>query len=196
MVKILGVGGSPRQGGNSDILLEHILEGAQEEGADTKTLHLRDLAFKGCIGCERCRLDKICTGLKDDLTDIYSHVVDSRGLVLISPCHNYNVTSLMKAFIDRLYCFYDFTEDDPRRYASRLAGQGRKAALTAVCEQRDPRDMGCTMEMLRRPVECLGYDVLSEMPVYGIFHRGKVAQRKDLLERALAQGKALARALQ
>lgn len=196
MVKILGVGGSPREGGNSDILLDHVLAGAREEGAETRALQLRDLAFKGCIGCERCRKDKICTGLTDDMTGVYPSIVESTGLVLVSPCHNYNLTSLMKAFIDRLYCFYDFTDDDPRRYTSRLAGQGRKALTAAVCEQRDPRDMGYTMEMLRLPVECLGYEVVCELPVYGVFHRGKIAEKKDILEQALHQGRSLARALQ
>ncbi|MBN2283752.1 MAG: flavodoxin family protein [Deltaproteobacteria bacterium] len=193
--KILGVGGSPRRGGNTDILLKRILSGAEAAGMDTKTILLRDVAFSSCIGCERCRKDKICTGITDELTPFYQDIISSRGLVLVSPCYNYNVTALMKAFIDRLYCFYDFTDDHPRQYSSRLAGQGRTAVIAVVGEQTDPRDMGYAVEMLRMPLEALGYAVIRELPVYGYFHAGKVAESGDVMDRAEELGRALASSL-
>ncbi len=125
--KVLGVGGSPRRGGNSDVLLKHVLKGVAERDITATGIHLRDFQYQGCVGCEQCRRDKICTGLRDGLSLVYPAIVDSRGLILVSPTHNYNVTAWMKAFIDRLYCFYDFDNHRPRGWSSRLAGQGRKA---------------------------------------------------------------------
>jgi len=111
--RVLGIGGSPRKGGNTDVLLETILKGARETRTVARAVHLRDVQFQPCIGCEKCRKDRICTGLHDGMSLLYPPIQESRGLVLVSPTHNYNVTAWIKAFIDRLYCFYIFENDRP-----------------------------------------------------------------------------------
>ena len=196
MNKILGIGGSPRKGGNSDLLLRHLLVGVKRENVATERVQLRDYHFHSCIGCERCRKDGICKGIHDGMHLLYPKVREARGLVLVSPTHNYNVTALMKAFIDRLYCFYVFTDDRPRNWSSRLENQGRKALLAAVCEQPDPKDMGFTLEAMRLPFEALGYHVQDELSVFSIFDRGKVAEYPEILDKAESLGRELARSLQ
>lgn len=193
--KILGVGGSPRIGGNSDMLLERVLHGAEEEGAEVKTVFLRDYTFSSCIGCEACRKHGTCTGLKDELQLVYPEVRQSKGLVLATPVHFYNMSALTKAFLDRLYCFFDFTHDRPRKYSSRLAGEGRRAVTAAVCEQVSEQDMGFTREAMRLPLLALGYDVLSEVDAFGFFARGAAAESKEVMGRCEAAGGGLARAL-
>ncbi|MFC2004247.1 NAD(P)H-dependent oxidoreductase [Chloroflexota bacterium] len=59
-------------------------------------------------------------------------------MVLISPVYSYNVTALMKAFIDRLYSFYNFSDERPGYWSSQLADQGRKAIIAVVGEQATP----------------------------------------------------------
>lgn len=137
--KILGICGSPRINGNSDVLLKHILKGVREEDVPTESIHLRDYYFQPCIGCERCRKDKICTGLNDGMNLLYPKIIQAQGLILLSPTHNYNITAWMKACIDRLYCLYEFDDNRPRGWTSRLAGQKRKAVIVAVCEQQDKK---------------------------------------------------------
>jgi multimeric flavodoxin WrbA len=192
---ILGVSGSPRQNGNSEILLEHILEGAHAHGCDIRSIRLRDYHFQACIGCEKCRKDNICTGLNDGMHLIYPSIRDSQGMVLISPTHNYNVTALMKAFIDRLYCFYDFTDSRPRDWKSRLANQGRKAIVAAICEQENKQDMGFTLEAMRTPIEAHGYEIVEEMAVFNLFDRGAIKRETETLEQAYNIGKKLALSL-
>ena len=193
--KVLGVGGSPRKGGNSDILLSHVLEGVGKRGIPADRLHLRDFHYQGCVGCEKCRKDKICTGLKDGMSLAYPALVESRGLVLVSPTHHYNVTAWMKAFIDRLYCFYDFDDNRPRGWSSRLAGQGRKAVVAAVCEQENKADMGFTLDAMRLPLEALGYEIIGALGVFSIFDRAKVKAQSEILDQAVACGRDLAQAL-
>ena len=193
--QILGVGGSPRKNGNSDILLTHILKGAKAAGIDAFGRRLRDFEFKSCTGCEKCRKDKTCTGLNDGMTLLYPDILQCRGLVLVSPTHTYNVTALMKAFIDRLYCFYDFTETRPRKWSSRLAGQNRKAVICAICEQEEKENMGFTLDAMRIPLESHDYEIVDAVAVFGVFDRGKVKDHSDALDRAEAAGKTLARAL-
>jgi multimeric flavodoxin WrbA len=194
MAKILGIGSSPRKGGNSDILLKHILIGASNAGATTEEIQLRDYQFQSCIGCEKCRKAKQCLGLQDGMQLIYPKIIDSKGLVLISPTHNYNVTALMKAFIDRLYCFYDFSHERPRRWSSRLANQNRKAIIASIGEQTSQEEgTGFTLEAMRLPIEALGYEVIGELPVLGIFDKGRVKEQQQLLEKAEQLGSQLAK---
>ena len=196
MSKVLGIGGSPRKGGNSDVLLQYIIKGVTEAKMDAVSLHLRDFHYQGCIGCEMCRKDKICTRLNDGMSLIYPEIVQSRGLVLVCPTHNYNVTAWMKAFIDRLYCFYDFDNNRPRGWSSRLAGQGRKAVLAAICEQENTVDMGFTLDAMRLPLKALGFDIIGELPVFRIFDKAKVKQEKLILDKAIKLGLDLAKSIQ
>lgn len=192
---ILGIEGSPRKKGNSHLLLKAVLEGVDEKGINTQAVHLRDLRFDPCAGCEMCRKDKACTRFDDDMTPLYPRIAAARGLVLVSPVHNYNVSAWMKAFIDRLYCYYDFEDTRPRAWSSRLAGQGRKAVIGAIAEQANKKDMGFTLEAMRLPLEALGFEVVEELAVFRLFDRGIIAQHEDLIEQARAAGRNLAGAL-
>lgn len=193
--QILGIGGSPRAGGNSDHLLKQILKGCEQNGASTRPALLRNYQFQGCIGCERCRKDKICTGLNDGMTLLYPEIATSKALVLVCPTHNYNITAWMKAFIDRLYCFYNFENTRPRKWSSQLAGQGRKAVIAAICEQESAKDMGFTLDAMRLPLEALGYDIIGELPVLNIFDKAGVRNHPEIMEQAEHAGNRLADAI-
>ena len=193
--EVLGVGGSPRKNGNSDLLLKQVLVGVNQEKIDCSLVQLRELQFQGCIGCEKCRKDKICTGLNDGMSLIYNKIISSKGLVLVSPTHNYNITSWMKAFIDRLYCFYNFKNKHPRAWSSKLAKQNRKAVIIAICEQENKKDMGFTLEAMRMPIEALGYKVIGEQAILKIFNKGKVKENSEAMETAFNLGKSLAKAI-
>ena len=194
---MLGIGGSPRAKGNSDTLLDAVLNGVREAGLATEALHLRDYSFQSCIGCERCRRDLRCTGLQDDMKVIYPKIEQCRAIVAVSPIHGYTVSALMKAFLDRLYCYYDFAEPRPGPVASRLAGQGRKAVIVAVGEQ-DTYELGgmdSTLVILRRNLDILGFEIVSELPVLGAFERGHVLKQPEVLAAAEEMGATLAHAL-
>lgn len=192
---VVGFGGSPRKGGNSDLLLKAITAGAGQCKVAAETIHLRDVYFQPCIGCEQCRKIARCTGLTDGMSLLYPKIIEAKGLVLVSPTHNYNITAWMKAFIDRLYCFYQFDNHRPRGWSSRLAGQRRKAVLAAVCEQIDETDMGFTLEAMRRPIEALGYEIVGELAVFGVFDKGKVKEVDQTMTRATELGVELAKAV-
>ena len=195
MARILGICGSPRKDGNSDILLGHMLKGARTEDADTVRVFLRDYDYRSCIGCERCRATGECRGSYDGMQLLYPEVSACKGLVLISPVHNYNVTAWMKAFIDRLYCYYTFTKQRPGDWSSRLAGQGRKAVVAAVGEQNELHEMKMTLDAMRLPLQALGYDVVGEVPVLGIFESGKIANYPETLQKAEELGAELVRSV-
>ncbi len=190
--KVLAIGASPRKGGNSDVVLQHFCAGVNHAGIETEEIQLRDCRITPCIGCELCRQTGECSRFNDDMVGIYKKIVESRGLFLISPVHNYNVTAWMKGFIDRLYSFYDFVEPRPGYWSSKLANQGRKAVVAAVAEQLKIEDMGFTLEAMQMPLEALGYEINRKFPVLGIFEKGKVAERPEIIRTAEMYGEKLA----
>jgi len=194
--KILVIGASPRKNGNSDLLMKAASEGiASQQDVPCETVYLRDYQYQPCLGCEQCRKDKICTRLNDGMTLLYPKVEAARGLLLASPVHHYNVTSWMKAFIDRLYCYYDFKDTRPRAWSSRLAGQGRKGAVIGVCEQVAEKDMGFVIEAMQLPMEAWGYEIVSTQRVYGVFGRGEVRKQQQALDDGYTLGRKLALAV-
>lgn len=194
-IKILGVGGSPRKNGNTDVLLDSFLKGAESAGVETKKVLLRDYSIEPCIGCEGCRKAGTCTMFHDGMNLLYPEIEAAKGLTLGSPTYNYNVTALMKAFIDRLYPYYNFTNVRPRRYSSKLAGQGRKAIVFSVCKQLEIEEMGFTLGALGMPLEALSYEIVEKFPVTGYFDRGAVSRDEELLRKTFEAGKKMAEAL-
>ena len=194
-MKVLGISGSPRARGNTARLLTEILRGVSDAGGETSAVSLSGYTIEGCIGCERCRRDRTCTRFNDGMTLLYPRIVDADALVLGSPVYHYNVTSQMKAFIDRLYAFYDFTDERPRGYSSRLADRERKAVVFAVGEQADPADLGVALEALSLPLRPLGYEVVAELPVLSCFEPGIIGKKEEVLAQAYRCGRELASAL-
>lgn len=180
---ILIIGGSPRKGGNSDVILAALSERLGEMGVPCDTIYLRDHEITPCIGCEACRKDHVCHGVRDDMQRLYPKIIAARGLVLVSPTHHYNVTAWMKAFIDRMYCFYWFGDAVPRPWSSCLAGQGRVGAVVAVCEQADPKDMGFTLEAMKLPLQAFGYEVADAVSIFKIFKKAGVKAVPEVMAR-------------
>ena len=194
-MKVPGFRGSLSARGNTARLLTEILRGVSDAGGETSAVSLSGYTIEGCIGCERCRRDRTCTRFNDGMTLLYPRIVDADALVLGSPVYHYNVTSQMKAFIDRLYAFYDFTDERPRGYSSRLADRERKAVVFAVGEQADPADLGVALEALSLPLRPLGYEVVAELPVLSCFEPGIIEKKEEVLAQAYRCGRELASAL-
>lgn len=193
--RIILVGASPRKGGNSDKIIEYVKKGIEDSGGIAVTVQLRNLDISPCIGCEKCRKDKTCTGIKDGMNPLYKKISGADGIFLVSPVHNYNITAWMKAFIDRLYCFYEFEEPRPGKWSSRLADQGKKAVICAVCEQNDEADINFTIDAMTKPMSALGYDVIEKLPFLGVFSKGEILERQEYLNRAVIAGESLANTL-
>jgi multimeric flavodoxin WrbA len=103
----------------------------------------------------------------------------------------------MKAFIDRLYCFYDFGDKRPGKWSSRLANQGRKAVIAAVGAQCNNEEGGMdfTLKAVRLPVEALEYKVIAMIPVLGTFEKGKIETNQKIIVKAENPGKQMARTI-
>ena len=158
---ILIIMGSPRTGGNTDTIAEILVNSICEE-VDVEKINLSQFQFRGCRGCRKCFSDGICK-IHDDMKKIYPLIEKADGFILISPTYNYNITAEMKAFIDRLFCFYDFSNKGG--WTSRL-GDKRKALIFGLCAGSSKEDMGFTLEAMERPLEALGIQIIKTIPYF------------------------------
>ncbi len=104
-MNVLGIGGSPRKGGNTDILLAEAMKGAGDSGAETEEIYLRDFKISPCWGCNSCDKNGLCVQ-NDDMQKIYYRLVQSEHIILASPIHFYSVSSHTKLMIDRCQCMW------------------------------------------------------------------------------------------
>ncbi len=106
MMKVLAIVGSPRKNGNTDVVVQKVLEGAVEKGAETETIYINDLDFRACQGCGLCNVMADCK-LKDDMTDVYKKLEEADAFVFGSPIYFDQFTGQMRSFLDRCYALVD-----------------------------------------------------------------------------------------
>jgi multimeric flavodoxin WrbA len=101
-VKILGLSCSPRKRGNTELLLEQALNGAQHEGAETELLSLSGKDIKPCDGCGSCAARGECH-IKDDMQTVYQKLLEADGIIFGTPIYFYSMAAQAKAVIDRTF---------------------------------------------------------------------------------------------
>ncbi|MHC4661811.1 MAG: flavodoxin family protein [Planctomycetota bacterium] len=99
--KILFISGTPRPGGNSELLAKRCAAAAEEEGAEVTFLSLRDMQISGCVGCLRCNRLKKCANTDDDWAKLRDALIGADTVVFASPVYFHDVTGVMKNAIDR-----------------------------------------------------------------------------------------------
>ena len=101
-MKALGIVGSPRLGGNTEILVERTLGVIAKNNPDVETtlLRLADKKLAHCRGCAECRSDKMCAQ-KDDFQSIYPQLVAADAIIIGSPVYYGGATSLVMALLHR-----------------------------------------------------------------------------------------------
>jgi multimeric flavodoxin WrbA len=102
-MKILGLNGSERKLGNTEILVKEALMGAEEEGAQVEMLRLTDYKVFPCDGLAPCVFGNTRCNLQDDFNFIVDKVFENDGVVLGTPCYILESTAIIKQLIDRAF---------------------------------------------------------------------------------------------
>ncbi len=103
-MKVLGIVGSPRKGGNTEIMIEEALAAAREAGAETDIFLVYDKTIAGCDGCHSCFQTGSCK-IKDDMQSLYKKMEEADAILFGTPVYFHSYTAQAKAIIDRTFCF-------------------------------------------------------------------------------------------
>ncbi len=103
-MRVLGIVGSGRKHGNTEILVKEALSAAEEAGAETELVSVVGKTIAPCDGCGRCRKTDGCQ-IADDMQPIYDELEKADAIVFGSPVYFGSVSAQAKAIMDRTYAF-------------------------------------------------------------------------------------------
>ena len=132
--KVLVLSSSPRRGGNSDVLCDQFISGAQEAGHHAEKIFLKDRKINYCTGCGTClNGDKPCPQ-KDDMTEILAKIIEADVIAMATPVYFYTMCGQMKTLIDRTCARY--TEINNKEfYFIVTAADNNKSAMKRTLEE-------------------------------------------------------------
>lgn len=179
-MKILVVKSSPRKQGNTNSIIDRIIEGAAENGHLVRAYDLNEMSFRGCQACRTCKEKGVYCILNDDLNDYWDKLRTADVLILGSPNYMGTVSGLLKSFIDRHYCTKDINMNTKLQ-------PGKKAVL--VFSQGNSNDT--YYEENYRVIE--KYLKTHQMDVQIVIHSGHIPAKENegLMEKAYQLGKNL-----
>ena len=102
-MRVVGINGSARKGGNTAMLLRHVLAELEKEGIESELVELSGKRIRGCTACCKCfaSKDRRCAVKGDAANDCIAKIDGADGILLGSPTYFADVTAEMKALIDR-----------------------------------------------------------------------------------------------
>jgi len=170
--KALGIVGSPRRNGNTEILVSRILDSAGGHKADVDLIRLGDLTIRQCDGCHACWKTGRCAK-DDDMQGLYPKLIDSDVVVLGTPVYWYGPTAIMKAFIDRLVYF-----NCPQ---NRERIRGHRAVLAIPFEDTTLQTADLLVRMLEKSLAYLEMELIGKILAPGAGERGDVLNQPEVL---------------
>ena len=183
MKRILAVVGSPRKGGNTDLLVGKMAEGTVSKGAKVETLYLGKLNIRECDGCHVCWQGKHCPK-RDDMLAIYDKISESDAIIFGTPVYWYGPTALMKALIDR-FVYFNCPEN-------RVKIRGKSAALAIPFEEENPETARPVVEFFEKSLKYLEINLVGAIIAGGVSDKGDVLKKPQFLAEAYKLGALLA----
>lgn len=187
-MRVLGIAGSPRRGGNTDLLLEEALKGAASKDAEVKTVVLNPLQIAPCQHCDACLETGRCR-IKDDMQGVYDELEQADRIVLAAPIHFMGLSAQMKVMIDRCQCLW------VRKYVLKVPPLGddrpRKGLFVSVggTKYKDLFDAG--RQVVKSLFTVLNIEYAGELLFEGIDEKGAITRHPDALKQAFEAGERL-----
>lgn len=128
-MRIIAFKGSPRRGGNTELLLDEAVRGARETGAEVKIYDLNMLSIRPCQNCGGCDKTGSCV-IQDDMQAIHRDIRSADRFILASPIFFFGLSAQAKIMIDRCQAFWH--EKYVRKQPIQPGPHGRKGLLILV----------------------------------------------------------------
>lgn len=176
--KVLILSGSPRKDGNSDLLCEEFLRGAEERGNQVEKIRVAEKKIGYCRACYYCRDHGGECVIKDDMAQLLQKIIDADVLVLSSPVYFYAIDAQLKAVIDRTVARWTEVKNKGFYYIMTAADSGREA-------------MDTTLACFRGYAACVN-GAREKGVIYGtgVYEKGKIA-RSPAMKQAYEMGKSV-----
>jgi multimeric flavodoxin WrbA len=177
---ILGIVGSPRRNGNTEILVDEVLAAAEENGAKVHKVILSKLDIGPCRACDTCRKTGKCVQ-KDDMEELATKMKNSDVLVLGTPVYWWGPTAQFKAFLDRWYGVYD-----------QGIFNGKETVFVIPLEDTTESSYNPILNMFKAIMAYLHMSHVATVLAPGVLERGAVRNHQEFIDNAREIGIKLA----
>ncbi len=185
-MKVLGIMGSPRLKGNTDLLLDEALRGAKSQPVEIEKIVVDKLNIAPCREYYGCLKDGNCV-IRDDMDDIYTRLVEADAIIVASPIFFYGLSAQLKALIDRCQALW------ARRYIlHNLPDSARKGVFIAVGATGGRQLFEGSILTVKYFFRATGTEYVDELLVRGVDKRGEIKEHPAALSAAFELGKRLA----
>lgn len=184
-MKILAIHGSPRDGGNTEILLDAFIESAKKSNVEIEKIKLYHLKFSPCIECGECDHLGECV-LRDDMTWLYDKYLEADLLVVATPIFFYSHTSMVQAFFERFQAFW------ARKYRLNLPhpkGKNPKGILLSLGATKGKKLFEALVRTFKFVMDAGWGTYVGGLFFRGIDKKGEILDHSEILEKAKTLGK-------
>ena len=191
-MKILAFNGSPRRGGNTDLLLAEAIRGVKEQGGDATVYNLSTLNLKPCMNCGHCDAAGQCI-IKDDMQAIRDEIRSADRIIVASPIFFFGVSAQTKIMIDRCQAFW--AEKYVHKNPVKPGAYGRKGLLLLVGGmKRNAKNAGfeCSEATVRAFFRTVNVQEHATLAYDQIDEKGAVTRHPTALSEAYEAGRKLA----
>ena len=191
-MNVLGINGSPRVGGNTDLLLDKVLSGAKTKEVNIEKVLLAKLKFSPCLECEKTPNDGRCW-LKDDLQQVYSKIENSDIIILASPIFFGSLTAQTKMLIDRYQCLWTYKnivlhKNNIDKVDKREQSRKRKGVFISVEASHRKDFFYNARSIVKNFFVTIDVNYQEELFVSGVDQKGSILNYPDVLEQAFSLG--------
>lgn len=181
----LGICGSPRRQGNSEVLLDQALKGAQEAGAIVRKLNISELHIDSCKACSKCHEGEVCQQ-PDDMQMVLAELRKCDGLIVASPLYFSGLPGPFKSFIDRTNPLWAERFILKAQRSNRI----RMGKFISTASQVNANFRNSISE-IRALFNSIGIEYTGEVLVGGVDKKGEAADRADAMREAYEAGRDL-----
>ncbi len=186
-INCLAIGCSPRAQGNTSILLDRAVLGAEAGGARCEKVFLRSYKFSPCIACDGCHKEGKCV-VKDDMQLIYDKLLAADRLILAAPIFSMGINALGKALIDRGQRFWATKYILHRPVAPRPEGPERRGIFLSVAGTDLPGVFDCAVRCVKYYYKMLDVNYLNQYCYSKVDAKGEILNHPTALKQVFQAG--------
>lgn len=185
-MKVLGIMGSPRIKGNTDLLLDEALKGAQSRGAEVEKIVVDKLQIAPCREYYGCLKDGNCV-IRDDMDALYPKILEADAIIVASPIFFYTVSAQLMLLISRCQALW------ARKYVLKnMDAPEKKGAFIAVGATRGAKLFDGPRLTIKYFFQAINAGYGEELLIRGVDKRGEIKEHPTALADAYELGKRLA----
>ncbi|MDY6836205.1 MAG: flavodoxin family protein [Chloroflexota bacterium] len=185
-MKVLGIAGSPRKNGNTDLLLKEVLTGASSAGGQTRLIRLAEYDVGPCRHCDGCLKTGECI-VQDDMQWIISDLRNADRIVMASPVFFMGLSAQIKAMIDRCQCLWVMNDLLGLPIATNCHGE-RKGLFLSAGGTGYPGLFQPSLATIKAVYRVLDVEMVGELTFRDIDEKGAIVNHPTAITDAFAAG--------